>query len=682
MLKTRTYIGLLLSVLLVTSSVSRAQDVLPWEYKPYKINCWLTIDPALGWSEPLRGMNASRIASAISARFGAAAEIYIQPSPKQLEGDFFYSSSNVTIDQLLGRELVVATSKLNADAKDARTFERATEKFKSIQINPVYFGQYKEQLARFADFKWSKAIDERLEARTGPTSDVDGADPVAMALLKGEIPMAIVPRSFANDHSKELRILPAVYPWHLQSELSRFDKIHAINLRRADYGIDIEVCELDCLFRTVSRWKTQRVVAEAEISTSTAYLCAEVFVPMVRLESAEASICRTRVRARELIAENDAQEAHPCFVGVGDVLRPIMRRDNRDGEPTLIQTIPWTYIVAYGAERSILDCAVYSGRQGALLGRPNRRLHRMALLVKPQHDSTDVQLRVARDMTRVVSGSSIFQRIPGGDGLELVGRSDWRGVFTITETENPLCTYELPIPKDSQPAEAATAKPAEATSEKPAEATAATAEKSEAKTDDAAAKTEQEVARVEPPKGTVQANAPLYFYFVKSGNSLLAKLPIVTGDEQLFEAPLGDDAKRLEAEALIRGLEGRIFDTVALRALLQQKAENSLASNKLKEARKELDQLKLTKNYESFREDLTAIQTKVLTTSDPIPQGALKRIQKLFNDTGTSLQKFVQSREGEARVLEGQLLDAERRAPPEEPAAEAGPAESDHNEDL
>ncbi len=123
-------------------------------------------------------------------------------------------------------------------------------------------------------------------------------------------------------------------------------------------------------------------------------------------------------------------------------------------------------------------------------------------------------------------------------------------------------------------------------------------------------------------------------------------------------ADLPDDSKRLEAEALIRGLEGRIFDIVALRMILATKIEKAIDDGKMEDAKTFLNQLKTTKDYEGFTEDLNAIQSRILASASTIPKGAQKRIDRMFEETRKSLQRYLQN--SRVRELEIEYLEKQK----------------------
>ncbi len=361
------------------------ESLMPWEFRPYKVHCWMGIDPSLAWDAEHEALVVQKIQRAIEDKFGPAVEATAQRVPQEWEGELLFSDRSFELSNLLGRELVIATTKKTKEGKESRTVAAALSRFQEVSINASKYTSFKSHLEANSQVEGFNDFAQKLKAFDGPISDENGDDPVAVALLKGEISIGVISRAQIAAHPKELNVLPIIYPWHLQTELSNFDKILVINLKRADYGVLVEVREIDCLFRSVGKLVRQSTISEQAIPTDVAQLAAEVFVPYVRMESSDDKVTKVRLRAGELIPTT-AKEENPCFIGKGDVLRPIMRRDNLRGEPQMIQYVPWTYLVAFTEEKSNLDCAIFSGVRSQLLGRPNRRLYRMATLLS--HPST------------------------------------------------------------------------------------------------------------------------------------------------------------------------------------------------------------------------------------------------------------------------------------------------------
>ena len=92
-------------------------------------------------------------------------------------------------------------------------------------------------------------------------------------------------------------------------------------------------------------------------------------------------------------------------VRAGDVLRPIIRRNDRLGEPKPggIQVLDWTYLLVREPHEYLLDCDVYSAMRNPLAGRSSPTVERMALKVRPHGPRTTLQL-VARGQCRPAAG--------------------------------------------------------------------------------------------------------------------------------------------------------------------------------------------------------------------------------------------------------------------------------------
>jgi hypothetical protein len=352
------------------------------------------------------------------------------------------------------------------------------------------------------------------------------------------------------------------------------------------------------------------------IPRAIAFATKQVFAPMARIEEADNKLAELRIRAGGLIIE----ESHPAKIELGDVLQAYVRRDDRNGVPTLLQSIPWTYVAIVETNGVSAKSAIYSGIRSALAGRKNRRTLKICLRVRPTFPQTDLQLSVMRDLKTGFAGAEVYRRTPGTEDLNLVGRADWRGVAKISEMTLPLATYERPV--------AVAAAAPEANSE--VESGSQPSSKVEKK----------------PPvmeKAQIQLRAPLFVYYVKNGNTLLARLPIVTGNFALERAELPDDRRRLEAEAFVKGIQGEILDIVARRQILTARIKQKIADKKTDEAKKALEELRNEKNYEKMVEGLNAIQRRILSTDrGPVSLGAQKRIDQMFDITRQMMEKYLQ----------------------------------------
>ncbi len=144
------------------------------------------------------------------------------------------------------------------------------------------------------------------------------------------------------------------------------------------------------------------------------------------------------------------------------------------------------------------------------------------------------------------------------------------------------------------------------------------------------------------PKEKVQLRAPLFLYYVRNGDTVLARLPILVGLNEKEVAELPDDSRRLEAESFLRGLQGEIVDAVARRQMLAMRIQARVKEGKGEDARKLLDELKRVATYDRLAKTLESVQRKVLATDrPPIPFATQKRIDTMFDTTRQMMQKYL-----------------------------------------
>lgn len=145
---------------------------------------------------------------------------------------------------------------------------------------------------------------------------------------------------------------------------------------------------------------------------------------------------------------------------------------------------------------------------------------------------------------------------------------------------------------------------------------------------------------------------PLRLLLVKSGGALMAKLPFVPGLESVSEAEVPDDARRLEVEGFVTGLQEMLVDLVAQREVLMHRVRVRIKSGKLDEAQALFDQLRRLKTRDEFAFDVQR-QRQTLVSADPAVQS---KIDKLFNDTESLLGRFLNP--GEIDRLDAELKQA------------------------
>ncbi len=118
--------------------------------------------------------------------------------------------------------------------------------------------------------------------------------------------------------------------------------------------------------------------------------------------------------------------------------------------------------------------------------------------------------------------------------------------------------------------------------------------------------------------------------YVRSGNTILAKLPIVRGLNEVLAVSVADDPARLRAEAALLALQEEFIDTQARREILTLRLEKAKDEKAVQAMRLELGRLK---GEQQFRTDWEQLRLR-FRSSD---QAVQHRIDRMFRDTRKAL---------------------------------------------
>jgi hypothetical protein len=683
------------------SETRKSEPVEVWEYSAYKARVWLSISPTLGLSQASKQLIERKIAECMEIEFGATMQCDVVETPDALFGSVLYHIDDLTIEQLLSRELVLMLAKSEA-AKDAfmamqpkpvadpaieelrknkkltkqqeeelkakadaearaaslnsvRTLDSVIERIPKISMFPLQYAAMQRDIVPYLkDEKWNK-MQTKLDA--GEAS----AEALIENLRTGKTFAALVPKNEANRFKEVARSLPTRFPWQPEAMLRDKDKIFLAAVEQEGERIRIQVKELDAFVRRIGLMESTTVASVQEIPNTVAYLQRRCFTPMARIEDNDNKTAVIRVRASGLVASPES----PVVIGPGDVLAPFIRRDDLNGNPTQLQNIAFTYIaVTEPIDSARFYGAIFAASRGSLVAAKNRRTKRVALKVQPHYPTTELKLGIRGQPNSAVPGAEVYLRTPGSDDLKMLGRTDWRGMIGVTNTELPTITYDQPTSSSVEMISRARATAIRLKSlkenqseggteqaEDPAVAAAAADEAAIAAAAEAAKKRER------APTRTMQIKLPLYLYYIKNGETLLARLPMITGYRDQEKADLPDDRRRLQAEAFLKGLQGEVLDLVVRRKILDARIKNKIEEGKKDEAFALLDELKKVKNYEALSAQIQNILRRATSTEmGPVPGPVAERIDKMIDVTRVLMQQYLQTdivRELEVKLLGG-----------------------------
>ena len=147
---------------------------------------------------------------------------------------------------------------------------------------------------------------------------------------------------------------------------------------------------------------------------------------------------------------------------------------------------------------------------------------------------------------------------------------------------------------------------------------------------------------------------PLKTFYIKNGDRLLARLPIVVGSQPLITAQLTDDSLRLEAEGFLKGIQEEVIDLIARREIFSLRIQKRIENSKLDDAEALLDELRLLPTRQDIERRIREREAN-FQTRDKAQQD---RINRLFRDTRRLVLKHLSS--SGVEELRNQLSSAQQ----------------------
>jgi len=395
----------------------------------------------------------------------------------------------------------------------------------------------------------------RLRAEPAPASiastmlvalDELTADQITAVIRSGAGPDQAAAQGGAAGGSPSTRVPAALGPD--EQAAPALDKLMLLSIQEQEGRYAVACRELDYRTRTLGMTQRIDVWQPALLTRAAGDVVAESFQALVRVEATHGKKATVRIRAGGLVRDENC----PSSVRAGDLLRPIVRRNDLRGEPRPggIQVLDWTYLLVRDVNEYLLECDVYSAMRNPLAGRSSRTVERMALKVRPRGTRTTLELVARGDSPDPLEGYEIFAKKPiAEEGPDVnpsvrLGLTDWRGRIDIE-----------------------------------------------------------------------QSDLPLRLIYVKNGSYLVARIPLVPGFQPLETVPLVSDDKRLEAEAFVKGMETTVMDLVARRAILAARIRRRMTEGNVAEARVLLEEIKSLQTREDL-ERMLANRQAALASPD------------------------------------------------------------------
>lgn len=393
---------------------------LPWDYDPYRVLIWIAgVD-----RETLDSELREPVLHFLDRDFAAVWRTNIAAAPAEIAVLARRDFNAITYDTLTANDPVVAIKRNHEHASQIRYRSDVAERVGQILVTGDYAAEVTERAESGGDARLD-GIADRFEA-------IDGGLFAAAQRWADEATEAVLlPRGMALALDPQPKLVELAVANRAAAFFEQYDKVFVVALGPDNTGVPITIREIDCLMRLAGPVIRETAADATEAPAAIGRGVAAAFAPMVRLDDVGTRAAQGRVRAGGLITAEDS----PAAVVKGDFLQPVIRRDDRSGEPMILHVADWTYLAVTQQDGAKVAMDIHSGRAGPLQGRRNNRTARIGLKVRPVYPSTTLRLHAKGAPDSPLVGYDVYDRDLDSGEMTFVGHTDWDGRLEIAKAD-------------------------------------------------------------------------------------------------------------------------------------------------------------------------------------------------------------------------------------------------------
>ncbi len=436
-------------LLLLCSVVSAAPEAEPepppgliveaqaYDYDPYRVLIWVVGDASDTSSQAAR--LSPQLIPLIDREFASVWRTEVRDAPTSVATAARRGFDDLNFASIAGADPVLAVKKTHPEIVRIRfagdvgryveRIDSTADRIASVRGSLDPGDEELDVALKTPKFTWV----EKLNAIEGDSIDL------AASWSNENVSAILCTRGMAEGLSDpSAKVIDPPVAGMVAAVTEQYDKIFIVHLDESATMPVVRAIEFDALMRNFGAVVTLTLRGGLVESTAAAAIL-KAFRPMVRIDNAGTKTADGLIRAGGLIASlPGGGKDHPAMIRVGDALMPMVRKDDRNGNPIAIGPLDWSYLYVIEADTRMVKMDIYSGRPGGLQGRQNARTYRVALRVQPQGESTTLRLHAQGKPAEPLIGYELYERDLEGPEMTFVGRTDWDGRLPIEKSDQAM----------------------------------------------------------------------------------------------------------------------------------------------------------------------------------------------------------------------------------------------------
>ncbi|MEO1524405.1 MAG: hypothetical protein AAFX06_03175, partial [Planctomycetota bacterium] len=411
-----------------TEEESNEPEELPWDYSPYKVLIWIASEDPRYNADSLR----EPVSEYLNRDFNSIWRTTVVDAPPAVATLASRSMKTLTHEQLVASDPVIAVKMNHEDAVRIQSIRTLKPHVSNVGLTSGMLEVINRRAEAFGDssmFNTSDLLtpfdgDALALAETWADDSTE-----ALVVTRGQ--------ALALDEPKAKFIAMPISGLVFDT-LDEYDKVYIVRIRE-ELGVGrVAAIELETLMRHFGSVIEEPFASNADLPQVVGHCVTRAFSPMVRIDEAGQKTAVGLIRAGRLILDPES----PANVHVGDALQPMIRKNDRIGNPIKPPgRVDWACLITMEKTGPEIKMDYHSGRYGGLQGRQNRRTFRMGMKVNPRDESTELRLHVQGRKDLPLIGYELYERdlsSSTGKAMTFVVRTNWDGRLNVEKGDRPM----------------------------------------------------------------------------------------------------------------------------------------------------------------------------------------------------------------------------------------------------